>query len=289
MIRVPVSKRALFDLIRSASPDWLPKAQVLTSSLPLKPGENWSSIWGDIKEVFIRLQIGKCVYCERRLEHPRFGKIEHDVEHFRPKSSVRKWPPEKMSGERGLVYDFDLGEDWEDGYYLLAYHPLNYATSCKTCNTILKNNYFPVAGARRQAESPEALKEELPFLIYPLGTIDSDPESLIRFEGIIPVPRYKSGHRSRRARVTIDFFELDARENLREERAEAIAAIHTAVRLEQIGDESERTYARRVLKARTSSAAAHTNCARCFHRLCRTDPQRASLLAEAALEILPEQ
>lgn len=39
--------------------------------------------------------------------------------------------------------------DSELGYRSLAYHPQNYAVACKTCNTVVKKSYFPIANRRQ--------------------------------------------------------------------------------------------------------------------------------------------
>src|ERR1043166_3089106 len=78
---------------------------------------------------------------------------------------------------------------FSDGYYLLAYHLGNYAVACKPCNTILKGSYFPIAGARMtDKDNPADLAAEKPLLIFPIGDQADDPQTLIRFDGHIPVP-----------------------------------------------------------------------------------------------------
>ena len=53
-----------------------------------------------------------------------------------------------------------------------------------------KSNYFPIAGQRGpQSDDTGALTVEEPFLIYPIGDGDDDPEQLIRFVGFVPIPR----------------------------------------------------------------------------------------------------
>ena len=96
-----------------------------------------------------------------------------------------------------IEYDFSTGREWDQGYYLLAFHPRNYITACKSCNTPLKSNYFPIAGEQRgpQSDNPAHLASEQPFLIYPLGSLDDDPEEVLTFDGIVPKPAKQSGHR----------------------------------------------------------------------------------------------
>jgi hypothetical protein len=220
MIRYPVDRDALLEAIEAEVPGWLARARERTDRLRAAGRyEESSGIWSEIKAVFRRLQAQKCAFCERQLAGEPFGAIEHDVEHYRPKSSVRKWPP----ASRAIRYDFDTGDEFETGYYLLAYSVFNYVTACKVCNTPLKSNYFPIAGRRGSAtvDNPDRLARERPFLPFPLGDTDSDPEELISFDGILAVPTSPDlvSHEWRRAAVTIDFFALNEREELRRERA----------------------------------------------------------------------
>ena len=194
MIRYPITLAELEQLVDATDPRWRGKAKKRLARFKTdKKYNEKSGIWSDIKRIYVELQYRKCAYCEKQLEGPRYGLIEHDVEHFRPKSSVAAWP----LGERAakLKYRFATGGKSERGYYLLSYHLLNYCTACKSCNTPLKSNHFPVSRKRgpMDADAPEQLSGEGPLLIYPIGDIDSDPEDLITFQGVVAVPRVKSG------------------------------------------------------------------------------------------------
>src|SRR5436305_7559190 len=171
MIRYPVSLEELRSRIEEESRGWLADAAERTERFRLagKYEEN-SSSWSRIKKVFMRLQYEKCAYCERRLaSEDSGGGVEHDVEHYRPKNGVRRWPSEEIAQELKISYDFSTGEDFPEGYYLLSYHVFNYATACKKCNSSLKSNYFPIAGQRGpQSDEPLSLCQEGPFLIYPI-------------------------------------------------------------------------------------------------------------------------
>src|SRR5262249_1945903 len=136
--------------------------------------------WSDIKPAYIDLQFSKCGFCEKPLE----GKIEQDVEHFRPKGAVVAWPvPKALAAEiEAAGFPVTQPKAGTKGYKSLAYPPLNYVTACKTCNSIRKKNYFPIAGRRRLGgRDPAALGDEQPYLMYPLSDIDVDPEDLIEF------------------------------------------------------------------------------------------------------------
>jgi len=253
--------------------------------------EEASSSWGRIKTLYMEIQHDKCAYCERQLASADHGgTIEHDVEHYRPKNGVKKWPSEAITRERGLSYRFSTGDELPEGYFLLAYHLFNYATACKKCNSPLKANYFPIAGDRRaQSDDPDSLRGEKPFLLYPIGDLDEDPEEILTFIGINPVPRVKSGPRQRRARVTIDFFELDGREELWRERAEKILSVFIALELMRTGEDENRDLARDTVEVLLASSRPHSNCGRSFRALYLEDRSLARRIAESAREYLASQ
>ena len=143
----------------------------------------------------MELQGFKCVYCEKELEDQP---IELDVEHYRPKKKVSRWNVPKSLARQGIaVAQPDRGH--EPGYTLLAYHVLNYAASCKTCNSILKKNVFPIAGQRNgNAREPALVAGERPYILYPLANLDEDPEDLIEFAGLSPQAK-ATGFRRQRA------------------------------------------------------------------------------------------
>ncbi len=288
MIRYHITRSELEEAINTEKPDWLEKARRKTASVR-QAGEfnepDKDNSWGEIKAVYMRLQKEKCIYCERALASEQYGKIEHDVEHYRPKNPVKAWPAKKMK----RIYDFPTGNASAKGYYLLAYNQLNYATACKTCNTPLKSNYFPIAGSRIvNSDDLERLKNEKPYLIYPVSDLDENPEDLITFAGILPVPKVRRGHRYRRARVTIDFFALDTRDELLRSRAEIIQNILLAYLTlnNQNAPDEDRGIAQSIIKRALSPDFQHSNCARSFHNLCQQDIQRARDYVKQARQIL---
>lgn len=234
------------------------------------------SIWSEIKAVYMMLQHNKCGYCERYLE----GKIQHDVEHFRPKKAVKAYrPPNEPQ------YPFPTGGVWAEGYYLLAYHPQNYLASCKTCNTTFKKSYFPIAGTRQQSDDPQVLLAEEPFLIYPIGTMDSDPEAIIEFYGIIAKSsdHDPSAHNYCRAKVTIDLLNLNKRDTLLKERSTVITALWNA-----LDKYPQDMISKNYIASAQLASAPHCNCARSFCRLYQNDPTWAEQLAEFASIYLSE-
>ncbi len=166
MTRIEVTASTLRRLITAHDRTWLERAREQTKIVEagaLDP--EFPSLWSEIKEVFIKVQGGdwggKCAYCEKWLEA---DKIEHDVEHFRPKAKVARWKV-----PRHLLPEFQavgLGvnqpaQGSEPGYRHLAYHILNYATACKECNSVLKRNLFPITGKRlSNAKDPAKVEAE---------------------------------------------------------------------------------------------------------------------------------
>lgn len=288
MIRYSITRPDLEAAIELAKRGWLEKAKQKTDAFRLAGDFNEpasQNTWSQIKSAFIKLQKNKCAYCERQLGNDRRSRIEHDVEHFRPKSSVKLWP----DAGGPLKYKFVTGDASEKGYYLLPYNIFNYTTACKTCNSTLKTNFFPVGGARiTNTDDFTALKAEKPLLIYPLGDLDADPETLITFQGVLPVPKVSRGDKYRRARVTIDLFELDTREDLLQQRAAIIDKLwlaHSVLQLPGVPDEM-RADAQRILDLAQSPGSAHTNCARAFIKLCRTDEAKARKFKDLAAQIV---
>jgi hypothetical protein len=292
MIRYPVTLDELRALIEAEAPGWLARAAERTERFRgAGRYDEASGIWSEVKKVYMRLQHDKCAYCERQLASEDFGgAIEHDIEHYRPKNGVRRWPSEEIAQERGLSYEFSTGEELPEGYYLLAYHPLNYATACKKCNSPLKASYFPIAGPRGpQSDDPATLRGEAPFLNYPLGELDEDPEEILTFLGINPVPRAADGARRDRARVIIDFFELGRREDLWRERASKIVFLFLALKGAWSGEGEEQEIAREAVETLVSPAGPHTNCARAFRSLYERAPAKAAEIARAAQAYLKSQ
>jgi len=286
MVRYPITTAELKRRIQNeqGTETWLEKAKVRTERFrAAKKYDESQSIWSDVKGVYMQLQHNKCAYCERQLEDQMYGKIEHDLEHYRPKNSVKSW----VSGNPNSTIDYPTGDAWAEGYYLLAYHIENYATACKTCNTPLKSNYFPIAGPRGpQGDNPRTLRTEKPLLIYPIGQIDTDPQELITFDGILPKPTSQrtTSYKYRRAEVTIDFFALDRRAILRQQRARSIVALGMALSL--LDEDSNNEDGKTAVAIFTSPKSPHCNCAQAFLALYQDDTHKAQQILELALAYL---
>lgn len=294
MIRYPITEQQLRNLIEAEVPGWLQRAQRRTDKfIAARKYEEASSIWSEVKPVYMRIQFDKCVYCERQLASPELGgTIELDLEHFRPKNGVEPWPTAEMRQERNIVFNFPLGNAHPPGYYWLAYNVVNSSAACKKCNTPLKLNFFPVASRRGRREAhPRDLQNEQPYLIYPLGDWDDDPEELIGFLGIVPVPKMKNGFGRKRADVTIKFFELnpedDGREELGRERARQLVALDNALAiLELKPPEVRKKTALADIDVLQRASSPHANCVRSALALYKKDALQAGNLFTAARDYL---
>lgn len=87
--------------------------------------------------------------------------------------------------------------------------------------------------------------------------------------------------------VTVDFFELDNREELRRGRAETICNLCFA--LKSLRDDRLREYAARYVEILLAPAAEHASCARAFRALYDRDRQRAEEIFRNALAYLESQ
>jgi hypothetical protein len=288
MIRYPIRPKQLTDRIEQDCPGWLDRAAQRTEAFR-QAGRyhETSSIWSKIKRTYMQLQGYKCGFCERALERSQWGSVEHDVEHFRPKAKVITWPSKAMRTRRDVDFPFSLGTDADPGYYLLAYHLENYLIACKTCNSALKANFFPIVADRHtDRDHPRNLTDEKAYLIYPIGAGDKNPEQLITFRGILPVPVATRGHARRRAQVTISFFELDRREILLQQRADIIVQLHLAITATDHPDPFIQTAATHTVARLTHPQSPHANCARAQHDLTLSDPTLARDFAHAAYHYL---
>lgn len=270
MIRHPIIEADLEALIEEYKPGWLQRAAERTAQfIAAGKYEESSSIWSEIKPVFMALQANKCVFCELQLQSGDLGRIDHDLEHFRPKSSVKSWPLKKSK----VSYDFDTGGKG-DGYYWLAYDLANYATSCKVCNSPLKSNNFPINGPRAtEHRRPRDLTDEQSFLCYPIGDLDTDPQALVSFLVTTAVPASKDTMLARRGRIIIDFFGLNEREDLHRGRARMIMILGEALKAIAEGRDVERN---RLIAAKVvASDVPHTSCSRSFARMWQEDEGKA--------------
>lgn len=280
MIRYHLKEEELKNAIIEHNSTWLKRAEAKTDGFRDAQGYiKHNPIWGDIKAVFIKIQNNKCGYCERSLE----GRREQDIEHFRPKKYVGEWPTPEIKEDRGIDYAFPTGGELKEGYYLLAYNFLNYLTACATCNRDYKLNFFPIAAERGpQSDDIQDFLKEKPYLINPLDNKDDNPEEIITFLGIIPMPVEQNGFNHQRARVIIDLFNLEGRENLRRERARIIAILYLAL------ESKEEKFYKPIVETQMSDASIHSNCARSFYKLYKDDPNFAQEIGSLAVNYSQE-
>jgi hypothetical protein len=247
-------------------PAWREKAAARTEKF-IEDGtyKEASAIWSTVKPVFMRIQRFKCIFCERQFENELYGKIEFDLEHFRPKSSVKSWPNAEL---HDYVYDFATGDANDNGYYWLPYALDNYAAACKVCNSGLKSNYFPILGPRRT--TPGSTQSERQALCYPIGADDNDPAELVTFIATTAVPKAASGAKRRRGQIIIDFFDLNRREQLHRERAYMIILIGNSLAAidSGIGDDGDDA----VVAASVEPGHMHTACVLAYRQLWNSDP-----------------
>jgi hypothetical protein len=268
--------------------NWFAGTAAVLAGLPNPPkSSDFKPLWTRIKGVYIELQHSKCCFCEKPLE----GKIEQDVEHFRPKAEVRPWNVPRRLSAQGVTVEQPAQVRSEPGYAQLAYSPFNYAMACKTCNSTLKKNFFPVEGTRDPtATDPLQMNGEKALLIYPIGTGDANPEQLIDFEALSPVPKSAAGFNRRRALVTIELFKLDdcsRRRQLFKHRAFMVRMLF--LELEErasAATASRRQQHQTAIDALTSPEAPFTNCLRSFERLHGSDPDRAREIAAECLKFM---
>jgi hypothetical protein len=275
VIRYSISPADQENRIEVHRPGWLDRSRKKLAEILKKSKHRFPALWSEIKDVYIILQESKCAFCERRLEGLPHGRVDQDVEHFRPKGNVKPWKVSTALVAAGVTLAQPAGSKAEPGYAHLAYHPLNYAMACKPCNSTLKRDYFPIAGSRQSSgKDPSMFAGERAYLIYPIGNVDEKPEDLIEFYGLSPRPRLKKGHGKLRGLVTIDFFKLDTgktravRKTLMRGRAELIEKLVFALRLKAKATSSaERKQYQEAIDRSTTPSSEHTNCLRSFVRL----------------------
>ena len=107
--------------------------------------------------------------------------VAGDVEHFRPKGSI-KLPT-------GRIYP---------GYYWLAYEPTNLYFACPDCNEYRKGDRFPLSDESKRARSHhQPVAAEPNLILDPGGPVD--PRDHIRFAADFPVGLTDRGRETIRA------------------------------------------------------------------------------------------
>lgn len=157
------------------------------------------SVYGPkaVKDSLARAQFEKCCYCEGGDFRAH---VAGDVEHYRPKGSVKT----------------DVEEIYP-GYYWLAYSPTNLYFACPDCNAYRKRSRFPLKFEIARARNHhDPLGAEQPLLLDPAGP--QNPRDHIRFARDQPVGVTEEG------RVTIEVLHLD-RDQLTKKRRKLIGRL----------------------------------------------------------------
>jgi len=288
MIRIQVTRQALLAAIQQKKPNWLGRAQTRTAAyVAAQDYTGGSEFWGEIKQVYIDLQHEKCAYCETKMPGSQLSVKSHEVEHFRPKSSVEAWPDVRREHWRGLAFGLATGTAHARGYYALAYHPFNYAIACTRCNSTLKSNYFPVRAARDVTlADPSQGWHEKPHLVYPLSDLDDDPESLITFDGVLAQAAHARGIKRQRALVTIAFFQLN-HEDLTQRRARMLWPLWVLLETRATARGALRADADDGIRLACDPGSDASACMRAFCALHATNRPRAEQYAREARKHLP--
>jgi uncharacterized protein (TIGR02646 family) len=152
-----------------------------------------SAIYGHkrVKEALIKVQHGKCCFCESDINAISHG----DVEHYRPKKALQR------DDRLPLQYP---------GYYWLAYDFDNLFYCCQICNQTYKKNYFPLEDEQLRIKThhlAHKLAEEKPLIINP--GVD-EPGVHIFFNREIPIAIDKKGEQTIR-RTGLDRSSLNNR------------------------------------------------------------------------------
>ncbi len=288
MIRYSVSETELIAMIDAISPTWRDRAKRRTKKF-ITAGcySDKTDIWGEIKTVYINLQHEKCGYCETKLQGTVLASKVHEVEHYRPKSSVREWPNPAVSYWKDFAPTWSTGTPSTEGYYRLAYHPLNYLISCTRCNSTLKSNYFPVRGNRDfTSMHPTTMLSESALLLYPIASTDPDnPEDIITFDGVLAVPRHLTGPSYERAVTNIEFFQLN-HQDLTSRRGEEILDVWTALSLLD-SLPSEKTLCETIINNKCGPKGQFSACLSAYVRLYRSDYAKAKKIKDLIIAATP--
>ncbi len=288
MIKIDADLKTLKAQVDALTPTWRSRAAKRTAEfIKQKEYNEKTSIWGEVKAIFMNLHPNKCVYCERDMAGEEFGSGEYDLEHYRPKGRIEPYP----TTVDGVTFSFPTGDSQPKGYYWLAYDLENYAVACITCNRGLKADRFPIAGTRGTALSSvtELNQIELPLLLFPLR---DDPEEFITFIGTTPIPKAKQGLKFKRALVTIAFFRLadEKREELYAARVKTICELWTQFEIIQTTQTaSKKTAAQKRIDTLCSPKSGHSACAKAFFAMLQNDPERAWRIYEDVVNYEPIQ
>jgi hypothetical protein len=284
MIKIEIDLEMLKAQVDALVPNWRSRAAKRTAKLIRQQNyQEKTSIWSEIKPIFMYLQNNRCAYCDRHIAEGDYSSGEFDLEHFRPKGRIEPY----TTPDDEIMYSFPTGNSQATGYYWLAYNLENYAVACITCNRALKADRFPIAGTRgtEMSSVSELNQTELPLLLFPLR---DNPEEFITFYGIAPKPIFKRGIKHQRASVTINLFglaDVKRREKLYLERSVVICLIWTQNEILRTSSGTN-TKAKEAIDGlcNSSSKLGHSACAKAFNALLQNDRIRAEQIYLEALD-----
>lgn len=185
---------------------WLKKSRRHTKRLKAQDDLNLrksyitshSGHWGLFKENFEELSNNRCWFTEAQ----EFISPFH-IEHFRPKGRID-------SIKKELKFSEQVREDWEIGYWWLAFNWKNYRLCCFEVNTSHKKNFFPLKHGSIVCTNPfENICDEMPVLIDPCRKEDVDLVTYNMWEVVPSVIYDKTPEEFERARVSIDIYGLN--------------------------------------------------------------------------------
>lgn len=284
MIQYKVDRAALISEINKESPSgawWRKAKKAFDQAVLFGTHDADKEYWSEIKEAYMRLQNHKCAYCETPMAQGRHAKIDYDVEHHRPKGKVDAWPTQEI--RRRLSINYTVASGRVAGYPELAHHPHNYVVSCKVCNSPYKSNFFPILGTpskNGECRIARLNSKEKPVIPLPMGDWGEDPEQILTFLGFVAIPASDDPASVLRAKVIIDFFELNLRPDLLLGRATAIYKMYhhlCEVKDQRVANDSAEAQ-RWVLNAMADSAPYSAAC-RAYYRLYQEDSGRAKEIA----------
>lgn len=120
-----------------------------------------------------------------------------------------------------------------------------------------------------------------------LGDFDEDPETIIKYDGVMAVPAKLHGEAYDRARVIIVFFDLNDREEYFSERAEKISHLFQSLEnLHRPPSELHRRLAERAIIHLISEKSSHSNCTRSFKYLYDNNRDKAIQLVNEIINYL---
>ena len=173
--------------------DWLERADLITKQLLISIGnskiheiiDNNQTLWGELKDVLLKLSNDKCWYSESKDNYSYLH-----VDHFRPKKAA-------------------IGNDKKDygGYWWLAFNWTNYRI-CGGVGNVNKRDKFAVL--RNKANTPfDVWEDEIIYLLDPCEESDVLKITFNCFGEIMPIQ--KTGWHYEQADYTIKCLKLNSK------------------------------------------------------------------------------